>query len=77
MLKTGSEEVSASASKMSSYTGNPCSLVDIYETLQVFKGALVSPWSLWNFAQVLCVCLFHGEDPLLLTRVLKSNINCP
>lgn len=55
MLKTGSEEVSAGTSKMSSYTENPCSLVDIYETLQVFKGALVSPWSLWNFKRKFCV----------------------
>lgn len=39
MLKTGSEEVSADDSKMSSYTGNPCSLVGIYETPQVFEGA--------------------------------------
>lgn len=56
MLKTGSEEVGSGISKMSSYLENPCSLVDIYKTLQVFKGDLMGSWSLWNFKPKL-VCL--------------------
>lgn len=72
MVKTGSEEVSSGASKMSSYIENPCSLVDINETLQVFKGALVGPWSLWNFKPKLVCLPVPGRGSIISYESLKK-----
>lgn len=70
MLKAGSEEVISSASKMSSYIENACSLVDIYESPQVFKGALVGPW---NFKLKLVCLPVPGRGSITSYESLKKN----